>query len=243
MRIQTIQTTTTQIMMTKKRPLHYRHEFKFTISYHEDFLLSSKLKHLLKRDGHANSQGFYPVSSLYFDTPEDRALRQKIDGINRREKFRIRYYGHDLSFFKLERKLKINGLTAKQSTRLHYDEVKRILEGDPEFLLFKEDPLTQEFYAKIKGQRLSPSSIVQYDREAFLYPPGNVRITFDRRLRTGPPHLFLEDSKTLHNISENITVLEIKYDEFLPDVIRALVQIPHRQHRAFSKYAYSRQLD
>ncbi|MBQ2854136.1 MAG: polyphosphate polymerase domain-containing protein [Oscillospiraceae bacterium] len=220
-----------------------RHELKHSISNGEDVLLSSRLRNLFPHDENADAHGVYRVRSLYFDTPQDMALRQKLDGVNRREKFRIRYYGDDLSFIRLEKKYKINGLCGKRSTKLSAGQVKQILCGDIAFLL-KGDALMQELYSKMKGQLLAPKTIVTYEREAFLFAPGNVRITLDRDIRTGLSSLdFLNPQLHQVPVSDGLTVLEVKYDEFLPDIVKMAVQVPNTQASAYSKYAVCRKYD
>ena len=232
-------------MTTKaKKELKFRHELKHQINRMDDMEVSARLRKLFRHDANADSHGSYRVSSLYFDTPYDKALRQKIDGVNRREKFRIRYYNSDLSFIRLEKKIKINGLCAKRSARLTAEQVQMILEGNIAFLLQSEDPLLIELYTKMQGQQLRPRTIVCYDREAFLYEPGNVRVTVDRNLRTGLSSTdFLNPERKLTGTSDGVAVLEVKYDEFLPDIVRMAVQLPNRQATAFSKYAVCRRYD
>ena len=71
----------------------FRHELKFLVTRGEGFALSSRFSALFARDGHAGADGRYEVHSLYFDTPDDRALREKLYGLRDKEKFRLRYYG------------------------------------------------------------------------------------------------------------------------------------------------------
>lgn len=227
-----------------KQSLKLRHEFKHNISYADDLELSSRLRKLFVHDEHANAQGIYRVSSLYFDTPCDRALRQKIDGVNEREKFRLRYYGEDTSFIRLEKKFKINGLCGKHSVVISRDEVEKILKNDIDFLLQSTDPLLIELYSKMKGQLLLPKSVVCYDREAFRYEPGNVRVTMDRKLRRGiNPVNFLDPMAYQMDMSEGGRIMEVKYDAFLPQIVRLAVQIPNRCATSFSKYAACRRYD
>ena len=220
-----------------------RHELKHSIRNGEDVILTSRLKKLFSHDENAGSHGIYRVSSLYFDTPTDLALRQKLDGVNRREKFRLRYYGDDLRFIRLEKKYKINGLCGKRSTRITQEQVKKLLSGEIDFLL-SGDTLMQELYSKMKEQRLAPKTIVTYDREAFLFAPGNVRITLDRNVRTGLASLDFLNPQLHHvPVSDGLTVLEVKYDEFLPEIVKMAVQIPNTQASAYSKYAVCRKFD
>ncbi len=229
----------TTMMKTK-----LRHELKHSIAGGEDLVLSSRLRKLFPHDQYADSHGVYRVSSLYFDTPSDKALRQKIDGVNMREKFRLRHYNGNLDFIRLEKKYKINGLCGKRSAKITAEQVQKLLDGDIAFLLESGVPLMQELYSKMKGQLLRPKTIVTYDREAFLYEPGNVRITLDRNLRTGLSSREFLDPQLYHApVSEGITVLEVKYDAFLPQIVKMAVQVPNRQASAYSKYAVCRRYD
>ncbi|HIS19429.1 MAG TPA: polyphosphate polymerase domain-containing protein [Candidatus Spyradocola merdavium] len=221
-----------------------RHEWKHQINPQEDLVLSQRLGKLFPRDGNAGPDGAYRVTSLYFDTPYDSALREKLDGVNRREKFRLRYYGSDLSFLRLEKKYKVNGLCGKRSARLTREQAERLLDGDARFLLDTGDALLLELYSKIQGQGLRPKTIVRYDREAFLYAPGNVRITLDRDIRTGLGSVdFLNPGVFCVRAADPGTVLEVKYDAFLPEIVRMAVQVPGRRAAACSKYALCRRLD
>lgn len=221
-----------------------RHEVKHSINKAEDMELSARLRKLFSHDRNAGSHGSYRVSSLYFDTPYDKALLQKINGVDRREKFRIRYYGEDTGFIRLEKKIKIRGLCAKYNARLTREQVERILEGDIDFLLHSDNSLLIELYSKMKGQLLRPKTIVRYDREAFVYGPANVRLTIDRNLSTGLDcRDFLDTKRRFMDISEDLTVFEVKYDEYLPELVKMAVQVPNRRAAAFSKYAVCRRFD
>ena len=184
------------------------------------------------------------MTSLYFDTPDDKALRQKVSGVSRREKFRIRYYGEDLSFIRLEKKIKEGGLCAKRSTRLTAEQVELLLGGRIRFLTDSGDPLMIELYSKMKGELLQPRTIVSYEREAYIFTPGNVRVTLDRKLSTcTSPAVFLNSAAHRLEPEPGSTILEVKYDAFLPDIVRMAVQVPDRKTGAYSKYAVCRRYD
>ena len=221
-----------------------RHELKHQISLREDLVLSQRLGKLFARDAHAGRDGVYRVTSLYFDTPYDSALREKLDGINRREKFRLRYYGTDFSFIRLEKKYKENGLCGKRSAAMTEAQAHSLLRGDIGFLLDSGDPLFQELYSKCRGKGLRPKTIVRYDREAFLCRPGNVRITLDRNVRTCPGGTdFFRPERLSLPVTERMTVLEVKYGAFLPEIVRMAVQVPGRRAAACSKYALCRRFE
>ena len=221
-----------------------RHESKHQVSPQEDLVLAGRLRRLFPHDAHAGTDGTYRVTSLYFDTPYDTALREKLDGVDRREKFRLRYYGERPDFLKLEKKWKVNGLCGKRSARLTLEEAERLFSGEDAFLLERGEPLLSELYHKLRGTLLRPRTVVCYDREAFTYAPGNVRVTLDRNIRTGLNCLdFLRPERFPLKPLEGLTVLEVKYDDFLPELVRMAVQTPGRRAGACSKYALCRRFD
>ena len=237
-------TATAAMMIKSLKEVTLRHEFKHQISPGEDLVLSQRLRTLFLHDKYAGPGGSYRITSLYFDTPYDSAYKEKLDGVDNREKFRLRYYGTDTSFIRLEKKFKRKGLCGKRSASLIQDQAEKILRGDYEFLLKSADPLLIELYSKIRGKGLRPKTIVCYDREAFVYAPGNVRITLDRNLYTGLGSIdFLNTEIKGIKAMDSSRVLEVKYDEFLPELVRMAVQVPGRQAGACSKYALCRRFD
>lgn len=221
-------------------PTDYRHEWKHVITYGDMLVLRSRLGAVMERDSHA-VQGRYLIRSLYFDTPTDTALRQKLDGVDRREKFRLRCYNGDTSLIRLEKKSKRSGLGCKQSADMTAEEVARLLRGDIDWMLQSTQPLVRELYTKMKNERLAPKTIVDYTREPFVYPPGNVRVTLDYDIRTGLRCTdFLDFTCPTVPAGDSPIILEVKWDAFLPDIIRSALQLEGRRVSAFSKYAQCR---
>lgn len=221
--------------------ISYRHELKYMANDAEAHMVATRMAALLERDSHAGQSGTYSITSLYFDTPYDTALRQKIEGFSKREKFRIRYYGKDPSFCRLEKKIEANGMCAKRGARLSPGEVKRLLRGEYAFLLDGADPLHLEFYSKLRGQLLRPCVVVRYEREAFSWALGNTRVTVDRNVRsTSGVARFLEDPSDGFDALQGLSVVEVKYDAFLPGVVRDVVATLGRSAQACSKYALGR---
>ena len=218
-----------------------RHELKTSINYCDYLILRNRLKHLMQRDAHTDQNGQYRIRSLYFDTPQDKALREKQDGLDSREKFRIRRYLTDHVTLKLEKKSKKNGLSYKTSVNLTPTEVLSIQQNDLNFMLHDSRPLVQEIYTKMKNQGLTPKTIVDYLREPFTYPAGNVRITFDREIRTGlSSQDFFNDQLPTLKVGDEIVIMEVKFDQFLPSHILSVLQLGNRQAGSCSKYALSR---
>ena len=218
----------------------YRHEWKHIIGISDMITIRQRLRAVAKADANA-VDGKYLIRSLYFDNLWDQALREKLDGVNRREKFRIRYYNGDTSEIHLEKKGKYNGLGTKDRTVLSAQEAQRIVNGDLEWMLSSDRPLVQELYVKMKTRGLKPKTIVDYTREPFVYAPGNVRVTLDYHIRTGLQYAdFLNADCVTIPAGADVTILEVKWDEFLPAVIRDAVQLGSRQTASFSKYAACR---
>ncbi|MDO4991267.1 MAG: polyphosphate polymerase domain-containing protein [Eubacteriales bacterium] len=202
--------------------------------------MRQRLRAVAEADPHAPG-GRYRVRSLYFDTPDDRALREKIDGVNLREKFRIRCYNGDLSFIRLEKKARRGGLGAKFGAELSAEEVRKLIDGELDWMLASGRPLVQELCCRMRTQGLRPRTIVDYTREPFLSRPGNVRVTFDYDIRTGLSCTdFLNPDCVTIPAGDAPIVLEVKWDAYLPSVIRDAVQTGNLRATAFSKYAQCR---
>ena len=220
--------------------MDYRHEWKHEISVSDMIAIRQRMRAIAKPDHHA-LDGTYRIRSLYFDNLADRALREKIDGVNCREKFRIRYYNSDQSFIRLEKKSKWNGLGNKQSTTLSAEEAQAIVDGDLDWMMDSDRLLLQELYTKMTVQGLRPKTIVDYTREPFVYAPGNVRVTLDYDIRTGLGCTdFLNPNAITIPAGDAPIILEVKWDEYLPSVIRDAVQLNSVRTTAFSKYAICR---
>jgi len=220
--------------------MNFRHEWKIEIDTADHYAIRQRLKPIASIDSHA-TDGKYFIRSLYFDDPTDRALREKIDGVNRREKFRIRYYNRDTSLLHLEKKSKLNGLCNKQSATITADQARAIVNDDLSWMMNSSIPLVQELYCKMRSQGLCPKTIVDYMREPFVYRPGNVRVTFDYDIRTGLSCTdFLDSNCTTVPAGDALVLMEVKWDAFLPDIIRDAIQMPGRRASAFSKYARCR---
>lgn len=223
--------------------MQFRHEWKHEISLSDTVILRSRLGTVMKPDEHAEG-GKYQIRSLYFDTPEDTALREKLDGVNCREKFRIRLYNGNTDLIHLEKKWKQGGLGTKESAELTAWQVQCLLTGDLGWMRDSDKPLVQELYVKMKNTGLRPRTIVDYTREAFTYGPGNVRVTLDYNIRTGlrAVDLLNPDCPTVP-VPGTPMILEVKWDAYLPDLIRDVIQLEGRRSAPYSKYAACRTYD
>ncbi len=220
-----------------------RHEWKIAVSRADLLALRTRLSLIAQTDRYAvGDHGLYFIRSLYFDSPEDHVLREKLDGVNFREKFRIRYYNHDTSLIHLEKKTKRDTVGKKDKAVLTLAQAQAIVDGDTAWMAISDQALIRELHAKMHTHGLRPKTIVDYTREAYTYPAGQVRITLDYDLRTGVncTQAFDADCPTVAP-PDTPDILEVKWSSFLPDIIRDIVQLDGgRQVSAFSKYAQCR---
>lgn len=204
--------------------MNFRHEFKHEIGYCDLLALRSRLSAVMQQDPHAIN-GRYEIRSLYFDNLDDKALLEKVNGVDRREKFRLRCYNGDTSLVFLEKKIKVNGLCAKEQTIVNWEQAQAIVNGKD----FDDggEKLLKDFKIKTETLGLIPKTIVDYTREPFVFPVGNVRVTMDYDIRTGMncTDFFNSDCVTVPAGDAPI-ILEVKWDEMLPSLVRDIVQIP-----------------
>lgn len=221
----------------------YRHELKYQINPADHHALRQRLRTVMKCDPHTGADGLYTIRSVYFDNYKDKALREKVYGVQKREKFRIRYYNDDFSYITLEKKIKHNDLCMKIDAHLTVEEYRRVLQEPGAWMLKHPQPLVRELYCKMKTQQLRPRVLVSYVREPYIYEAGNVRVTFDSHIRAS---LFQRDFSdgAISDICATDTpgdiILEVKFDAFLPEIIRCLLQSEELRQQAFSKYGSCR---
>ena len=221
-----------------------RQELKYTLGRGEYAAIRQRCLAVMHRDPHVGPEGYYDITSLYFDDLADTALMQNYSGVSHREKFRVRMYNNDVRTLHLEKKTKYGGLGMKQSCPMSEEQLRSLLAGDVGWMMDTGYPLMQELYCRMRNDLLRPKTIVAYRREPFVYGPGNVRVTFDFNIRSGicRPDMLSEDT-LLVPANPNRVILEVKYDAFLPDIIRMIVQEGTPRVQAFSKYAACRQYD
>lgn len=211
-------------IMTDYGKLNLRHEHKYPLNLVEYQILKKKLAIVLKQDKHSGPDGRYHIRSLYFDDFKNSALFEKQSGVTNRSKFRMRIYNYSDQVIKLERKTKLNQFIHKDCVRLTREDADRIIEGEVDFLDDSENDLLRDFYLKCHNSLLRPVVIVDYLREAYVYPVGNVRITFDTELQTsvGPADFFNSECSITGVHQGHDIILEVKFDDVLPLHIRGL---------------------
>lgn len=218
-----------------------RTELKHEITKIDCYLLRSKLKHFMKIDPYAKKDGKYLIRSVYFDNFDNKVLTEKKEGLYQRDKFRVRLYDYNMNFLNLEKKSKRNNLTYKQKCPITPEEYEKIKIGDIAWMKNDSRALIQDLYVQINLFQIKPITVVDYVREVFIYDQGNVRVTFDSDIKTSfrNPDLLNPDLAMVETNPE-VVILEVKYDEFIPEVIKYLLQLGNRKKGTYSKYQISR---
>lgn len=218
-----------------------RTELKHEITKMDCYLLRTRLKHVMKVDPHAKNDGKYLIRSVYFDNLDNKILNQKKEGFYERDKFRVRLYDYNTDYMNLEKKSKRNNLTYKQKCRITAQEYEQIRNGDISWMENDSRSLIQELFLQMNLFQLRPVTVVDYEREVFIYEPGNVRVTFDGSIKTSfRNNDVLNPDLAMVETNPEIVILEVKYDDFLPDVIKYLLQLGDRRRGTYSKYQISR---
>jgi hypothetical protein len=222
--------------------LKYRHELKYFVNVHQYHIIRQRLRGLMQPDKHAGPGGEYHIRSLYFDDINNKALHEKLTGARDREKYRIRIYNLQDGIIHLEKKIKFKDSISKVKEALSRKTADAIVSGRFEVLNEPAKPLQFHMCMEMKNRLLRPKVIVDYTREAYICHTGNVRITFDKNLRTGLNAIRLFDSNlpTIRALDEHVYVLEVKYDEYIPEYIRTALQLEGLVRQSSSKYVICR---
>lgn len=215
----------------------YRNEWKYVIGQAEKEVLKLRMKQVFQMDPNAGDSG-YMIRSLYFDDYWDSAFEEKEAGVFARKKYRVRIYNCSDKSIKLERKKKAGSYIYKESAPLTREELGRILSGDYGFLLKSSVPLLQEFYVECVSHMLRPRVIVDYEREPYIMEAGTVRLTFDSHVRAAvmKNDIFDPDLPAIETMEPGRLIMEVKFTEFLPQLVRELLPPRASEFTAVSKY-------
>ena len=224
--------------MPENKLLQYRHELKYQVTDGQIQLLRNRISHLLPLDSHVAQSGSYCIRSLYFDDYDNRCLKENENGTDPREKFRIRIYNGSAEKISLECKRKERGKTHKTSCPLTQEQTRQLMAGKILPDIGSQPPLLRKLTLQMMTRRLRPVVIVEYRRIPYVYKNGNVRITLDTNiLSSSEVETFLDpriSGRPVLPVGQQL--LEVKYDEYLPDFIYRSLMLPNLRQTAFSKY-------
>ena len=232
-------------MAVRKKEMYgpkYRYELKYVCSELQMRQMEERISVLLPKDAHVGEKGYYTIRSLYFDDYEDSAYWEKEDGNNPREKYRLRYYDGRTELIHLEIKRKVGMKIQKEACRVTKEEAAAMMRGDW-YEVFRNPSCTaRRFYLKGATKLLRPKIIVEYDRIPYVGREGNVRITFDKNIRScrETEDFWGRELSVRPIMPSGQHLLEVKFDEFLPDWIYRTLQMENMMQTAFSKYCLCR---
>ncbi|MFA9375951.1 MAG: polyphosphate polymerase domain-containing protein [Lachnotalea sp.] len=216
----------------------YRHEMKYICNEMELAVIAGRINPLIGLDKHVTESGMYNIRSLYFDDYYKTCFQENEAGTDPREKFRIRIYNGRSEKISLELKKKEKGKTLKQSCMLTLEQCKQLMEGRPLPTSSKYPEVLQKLNFLMKTRFMKPSIIVDYDRTPYICREGNVRITMDRNISSSTKlKNFLNPYISKRPIMPSGQhILEVKYDEFIPDYLATNMEVGTLRQTAFSKF-------
>lgn len=223
--------------------IKYRHEFKYLLTETEAIEIELELSKLINIDNHAKN-GVYKISSLYFDNIDNQDFNDVDAGVDDRKKFRIRIYNNSSNNIKLECKSKKSNMTSKNSDILSYNQAKTYLSG--KYLRENNNSNSINYFNyNIMANGYKPVIIVEYERIPFVCRNGNTRITIDKNLcASNDIKNFLENYRFKRPIMPLDTcLLEVKYDDFIPEIIYNCLNQYNLKQISFSKYYLCRKFN
>ena len=223
---------------------NYRHELKFLCAERDLFLAENRIRHICRLDASVGNAGTYHIKSLYFDDYEDRCYYETQAGVDNRKKYRIRIYNNNTDLIKLECKYSHHNRKGKDACQITVEQCQHLMRGEAVRHIDEDQELLRRFLAERSIKLLAPKVIVEYIRAPYVYQAGNVRITFDRFIRSSSDILrFMEKELTYRCIlPQDVNILEVKYDEVLPTAILELLADGQQLSKtSFSKYALCRE--
>lgn len=222
--------------------IEYRVENKYFVSDADLALIGARLRAAMRQDIHQDGES-YNIRSLYFDDYWDSCMEENEAGLDDRRKFRIRIYDVSAEQMYLQIKSKLRGYTKKQDCMISRAECEKLIQGECVEETDAQRPVLNLLGIEMKTRLMRPKVIISYERTAFVCPLGNVRITFDRNIlasRACGDFLQEDVTQNIPVLPKNMHILEVKYDEFLPDFIAQLLEIGKLRQTAFSKYYFGR---
>lgn len=225
-------------MLAERTDDKFRYELKYVCSDLQLIELEQRIVPLLRKDPHINKNGYYSIRSLYFDDYYDSCYHEKENGTDPRKKFRIRVYDGNINHMSLEIKHKQKDKTKKEKTRITQEQYQYLISDTTQLYPLRDQPILNQLLLLKAEKLMKPSIIVEYDRVPYIAEEGNVRITFDRNIRSSKmvEDFIHKDIFMRAVMPSGQHLLEVKFDEFLPDYIYRILNLESMIKTSFSKY-------
>ena len=219
-----------------------RNELKYYIHKKDYEIITRVLSIALKKDKHTNRQGCYFIRSLYFDTLDNKSFHEKVDGVPFRKKYRLRIYDLNSEKVKFEIKSKVHDKVLKETAFISKEDSLEVIKGNYDVLLKYKDSVLNQIFIAFKKEKYKPVVIIDYMREAYVQDFNDIRITFDHLLSrdVSDLNLFKEKNNPKALLTDGSLIMEVKFNHFLPDWIKDLLQRISSTRSAISKFCISR---
>lgn len=220
-----------------------REEKKFLLSYLEFYKTKVFLEQVMISDPYNEKEG-YMVRSLYFDTLDNICFNEKLDGVSKRKKIRLRIYDPSATVAYLEIKQKEGQYQEKRSLEVKKEDALELIKSNYDVLLKYKSPFALECYSLLKSENYMPKTVVEYRRLAYIAKENNIRITFDSDIRSTECNFNIFDSNLLLYpvFPKNDMVFEVKFNGFLLDYIKNFISRVEKSELSVSKYCLARQV-
>lgn len=229
------------------KELQYRHEYKYPLTHGQIMIEDAKISAVAMRDPYAGNAGSYNIRSLYFDDYHDSCYMDNENGVDNREKYRIRIYNHSINYIHLEMKQKIWGKTNKEACVISVSQCGQLMKGQIPADIKPGQKVLHKLAYLMAVRLMRPVVIVEYDRVPYVYrqQDANVRVTFDSNIISiNDVDAFLDEKATGRGVLPvGQALMEVKFDSFLPDEIYSLLQLNGLSVSTFSKYYLCRKFN
>lgn len=235
-------TTESQVIGVKNQIKVYRNELKYFISFKDYLFLKNKLQRFMHKDAYSGTKEGYFIRSLYFDTLYNTDYYDKMFGTKDRKKIRLRIYDVNQEKVKVEIKNKFNDYMLKETASIYREDATELIRGNKEVLLDYNDSVLNKVYYFMSKDYYRPTVLIDYEREAYMYPIQNIRITIDKNVRASITNfdIFNPSLNLIPAFEEQTLVLEVKFNRLLPDWIKETLSQCGAAKSAISKYCIGR---
>jgi len=222
----------------------FRHELKYYMKKKYAYELTEMIKKFMKKDEFNGDNNEYYIRSLYFDTYSNIDYYNKIIGVSERKKIRLRLYDLESSTVKLEVKNRYGPYMMKETVTISSEDARELISGSSNSLLSYQSNTANSVYHYMHDTLYRPTLLVDYEREAYTYPFDNIRVTIDKNVRvsTYDFNLFNNLTNMIPVLEADVFILEIKYDNMIPNFLLNLISSIPSIRLSISKYCMGRQL-
>lgn len=227
-------------MFSEDTDKKFRNELKFIISTGQYTVLKQIFSGLMSYDCYAKN-GKYDVKSLYFDNFDNKCFEENANSEDPRQKLRIRIYNHSDNLINFEIKQKIYGKCVKYKTEITKEQTELLMQGK-RLRNLANNKIIDYINFKMISELYSPKVIVEYTRIPLIHKSSNVRITFDTNITSSKDinGFFNGEIRRRSFMPIGMSIMEIKFDNYIPTIIYDVIKRYNVQFVTFSKYYLAR---